>query len=556
MAFDPTTFDWWSNVITPGIGAWMGSQTGQGATQTQSNNPYFQPYQEEIANWAQNLYSQPTPQYQGQTWAGPTQYQMQGWDQLANWSQGTPYTQALSEQAGNLLNGNPFQASQNLANQNTASQQVSNNAIPTAQTLGMARDATAQFGGASAGPASMSQGQQAVNPYIGANTGQIAGVGDAYGRIYGELPSSAQQATATGASAVNNPMFGLNNPYTNQAIDAATQDVNRQFSKQVMPQLDRLMQQSGSFGNTGVQDLQRDAMSDYTRNVGNIANDMRYKDLFAQQQLGEGMANRNTGVNTFNAGAQNTASLANANAGNTFALGRAGLLGGLATSDLARGLNTQQFNAGLSQADLARNAGLAQGLGQFNANLGQQNNQFNAGAQNSMNQFNAGLGQQAGLANMAALNNMQQYGINAYNQGNQFNAAQGNNMNQFNAQQGNALNQFNAQQGNAMGMYNTGMNWNALNTGLGLNQWLNNNALNQGQVLTGVGQQQQQNLQGGLSDAYAQWAQQANAPYSQMQQYANLINSLGGNTQSTYYPGNPFIGGLGGAMTLPRLFGY
>jgi len=533
-------FDWFSDVITPALGAYLGSKGSQGATQTQSNNPYFQPYQEEIAQWAQQLYGQPAPQYQGQTWAGPTAAQMQGWDQLMGWAQGNPYTQALSQQAGNLLGGSPFQATQN-----TANQQLANNAIPSAQTLGMAKDATAQFGGASAGPAVQAKGAQASNPYIGQTSGQIAGVGDAYGRIYGELPSSASQASATSAAAVNNPLFGMDNPYTTQAIDAATQDVNRQFSKQVMPQLDRLMQQSGSFGNTGVQDMQRDAMSDYTRNVGNIANDMRYKDLFAQQQLGEGMANRSTGVNTFNAAGQNAASLANAGANNAFSLGRAGLLGGLATSDLGRGLNTQQFNAGLTQADLARNAGLAQNMGQFNADLLQQLGIYNTGAQNNMNQFNAGLGQQAGLANMGAINNMQQYGIGAYNQGNQ-----------FNANQGNSLNQFNAQQGNAMDIYNTGLNWNALNTGLGLNQWLNNNALQQGNVMTGVGTQQNQYLQGGLTDAYNQWQQQAYSPYTQMQNYANLINSFGGNTQSQYYPGSPMIGGLGGALTLPKLFGY
>jgi hypothetical protein len=75
-----------------------------------------------------------------------------------------------------------------------------------------------------------------------------------------------------------NPMLGLDNPYLAKQIDYANQDVTRAM----MPAMNQANRASGSFGNSGVADQYGKALTDaYSRN----ANDMRYKDYYAQQQL-------------------------------------------------------------------------------------------------------------------------------------------------------------------------------------------------------------------------------------------------------------------------------
>ena len=88
-----------------------------------------------------------------------------------------------------------------------------------------------------AGPA-----QTANNPYLG-QASQMAG-------------GSAGQATAT-----SNPYFGQGNPYTAQAVDAASQAATRNYNLAIAPQRDAPMARSGSFGNTGVQQMQMERRS-------------------------------------------------------------------------------------------------------------------------------------------------------------------------------------------------------------------------------------------------------------------------------------------------------
>lgn len=570
------------NWLGPAFGAYAGAKGSGGQTQTATQSPYFQPYQNEIAQEAQGLWSQGMPNYTGQTWAGPTQDTYAGWDQIANWAQGTPYAQNLGNQANWLTSGqafgqgSPFNASTNKAQstslgpQQLAGQSVANTAIPNSEYLGMAKDATAQFGGASAGNAAL-----AGNPYIGQTSQGVGSAPSAMG-LLGNAPqavtgNAASAGPASQASASSNPYFGFDNPYTDRAIADATRDMTRNFSQNTMPQIDRLMQQSGSFGNTGVQQMQQNAMSDFNRDVGDVANRMRMGDLQAQQQMGENAANRGTGVSQFNAGAQNQMGQFNAGLGQQMNLANMGAMNdmsrfgygtnaNLAMFDVGNQVGNQRFNATLGSNDLSRNAQLQQGLGTYNA-----------GSMNNMNQFNAGLAQQAGMSNANNINNMLQYGLGAYNQGQQFNAGQGNALGMYNAGQGNqmnmygvgqnnAMNQFNAGQGNAMNQFNAGQNWNAYNTGLGLNQYMDSLALNQGNAMVGIGNQQQGQAQAGLNNNYQQWQQQAMAPYNNMNWYSGMINPLnGGQTNSQYYPGNPWLGGLSGGLTfgsmMPYLFG-
>ena len=88
-----------------------------------------------------------------------------------------------------------------------------------------------------------------------------------------------------------NPMLGMDNPYLTKAIDNANADVTRAM----MPAMIQANKASGSFGNSGVADIYGKAMTDaYSKN----ANDMRYKDYYAQQQLQKDAVGNTLGFTT------------------------------------------------------------------------------------------------------------------------------------------------------------------------------------------------------------------------------------------------------------------
>jgi hypothetical protein len=112
-----------------------------------------------------------------------------------------------------------------------------------------------------------------------------------------------------------NPMLGLDNPYLQKQIDYANQDVTRAM----MPAMNQANIASGSFGNSGVADTYGKAMTDaYWKN----ANDMRYKDYYAQQQLQKDAVGNTlgftTGASAYNsAPSQNYAKTVQGNYGGT-----------------------------------------------------------------------------------------------------------------------------------------------------------------------------------------------------------------------------------------------
>jgi hypothetical protein len=105
---------------------------------------------------------------------------------------------------------------------------------------------------------------------------------------------AAQGAVQRGASGNANPMFGMDNPYTTKAIDATTSDMQRQFDRTTRPMLDAMNSRAATgFGtNSGVDEMRNVAYQGLNDQMGQVSNDMRMKDLFAQQQMGEGMAQR------------------------------------------------------------------------------------------------------------------------------------------------------------------------------------------------------------------------------------------------------------------------
>lgn len=317
---------------------------------------------------------------------------------------------------------------------------------------------------------------------------------------------------AQAGSAGTNPLAGTNNPYLNDQISASQAATTKAFNTQVMPQLDRRMQQSGSYGNANIGALQNDAIGDLGKTLGNIDSSMRFQDYTQQQQLGENALNRNQQVN-----------LANQQSGQ---------------NDLSRNLAGGFQQAGMNNGSLL-NAAMFDSTNNFGAQ------QFNAGAQNTGGMFNNTLNQAGGLANMGALNGMSQ-----------FNAQQGNGLNQFNTGQGNnMLNNYYSQQ------FQGGQN--ALNRQQGQGQFdanLDRGIYNDNMGWMSQGQQQQMNFLSqmmGYQNQGVNSAQQIqNMPLQYQQLFAQLANGFGGQGGGTSQnnQGNPWLSGAGGALTAAQLY--
>lgn len=104
--------------------------------------------------------------------------------------------------------------------------------------------------------------------------------------------NTMQQGLASGDAATKNAYAG-SNPYLQQNIDAAMGDITRNYNDAIAPGLTTQSVNSGSFGNSGAQATQQNAMNDLTKNLGNTASGMRMQDYTSQQQLAEQYANRN-----------------------------------------------------------------------------------------------------------------------------------------------------------------------------------------------------------------------------------------------------------------------
>lgn len=362
---------------------------------------------------------------------------------------------------------------------------------------------------------------QASNPYIGQTTqaaqqsrymGQTT-PGVAVNNPY--MGQSGGTVSAQNAGVERNALAGVDNPYLGRAIDAASQDAIRNYNLAVAPQRQTQMQQSGAFGNTGVQQMQLEDQRNLQNTLGNIATQARYGDYAQQLGLAENAAARGTQANQFNAAQNLGAQQFNVNARqadlarNLGATNQLGMFNaGLAQADLARNLGADMqlgmFNAGLSQADLARNSNAAMGLGMFNAGQANQLGMFGAGQQQQNNQFNAGLLNQMGQFNAGQQQQRNMYNANALNQGNQFNETL-----DYNIYNGNVANANNA-------MANQINLLNALFGAQGLGY----------------------NMAGNM---YMQ-------PLSLYGQFANTANAFGGQggVQSQNTQGNPMLGMFGG----------
>jgi hypothetical protein len=115
--------------------------------------------------------------------------------------------------------------------------------------------------------------------------------------LQGTVQGEGYRPAATNANAgAANPYAG-SNPYLQSQIDQAQGDVVRNYNMVTKPQTESAMVNSGSFGNSGLQQVQQQQQSNLVRGLGDISSNMRFQDYGLQAQLGENATNR-----LFNAG--------------------------------------------------------------------------------------------------------------------------------------------------------------------------------------------------------------------------------------------------------------
>lgn len=272
--------------------------------------------------------------------------------------------------------------------QEAASQMIQQRALTGSSDIGTARNYYNNLMGGSAAVANVAAPGTLTNinnDYLGQVTQGIS-TPDKLGQITAQTGPSSIASGGT-ATAGRNAYLGMNNPFLNNAISAAQDDVMSRLGSQF---------NKNAFGSTAHQQLS-------AKELGKVSNSMRMQDYAAQMGLSESdvarqlqtqqynIGNQNQ-LNQFNAGLQQQ----NANTQNQIAQANMGYQG----QNIQNAMTGQQFNANLSAQDLARNASIAASQGQFNAGLQGQN------IQNTMNvnQQNAAIQAANRAAQMQGLN--------------------------------------------------------------------------------------------------------------------------------------------------------
>jgi len=83
----------------------------------------------------------------------------------------------------------------------------------------------------------------------------------------------------------NNPFLGSNNPYLQSNIDATMGDMTRNYNLMVKPNTESAMAQSGSFGNSGLEQMQQNQQQNLMDSMGKTAAGMRMQDYNNQQNM-------------------------------------------------------------------------------------------------------------------------------------------------------------------------------------------------------------------------------------------------------------------------------
>lgn len=221
--------------------------------------PELKPLATTYVQRATQVANTPYQAYTGQRNADLTSTQQAGIGMIQRRAaNGSPVASAADKQAINTLNGG-YMGYQPMGNQAAG---VSN--------------ANMNAGNAYAGV--QNQNQDAFNPYAGVQN-QAAGV------------ANANAGVGNAAAGLQNAYAGQN-PYLQQQIDSAQQDVIRNYNLTSKPQMEAAMVNSGSFGNSGLQQMQQESQRNLMGQLGDISSGMRFQDYTTQQGLAENAINR------------------------------------------------------------------------------------------------------------------------------------------------------------------------------------------------------------------------------------------------------------------------
>jgi hypothetical protein len=102
-----------------------------------------------------------------------------------------------------------------------------------------------------------------------------------------EIDAAKGQLTSTinGGGFQSNPYLQQSNPYLQSSIDSAQGDLARNYNLAVKPQTESAMISSGSFGNSGLQQIQGEQQRNLAQEMGRTASNMRFADYQNQSQM-------------------------------------------------------------------------------------------------------------------------------------------------------------------------------------------------------------------------------------------------------------------------------
>lgn len=137
----------------------------------------------------------------------------------------------------------------------------------------------------------MARAQEVANTPYQASPGTAVGPNQMQTTAWDAIANRAMQGSPVNAAAQNlatntmNGGFLNNNPYLSDAISNAQGDLVKSWNMVQKPAWDTAMARSGSFGNSGIMEMNQAAQSDLQKNLGRIGTDMRLGAYNTERQM-------------------------------------------------------------------------------------------------------------------------------------------------------------------------------------------------------------------------------------------------------------------------------
>jgi hypothetical protein len=145
-------------------------------------------------------------------------------------------------------------------------------------------------------------GQSEYTPYgqstqVGANPMQQQSWQNTFNRgLQGapEVSAARTQMTDTinGGGFQSNPFLSGENPYLQSTIDSTLGDITRNYNLTTAPAMSTAQARSGSFGNSGLQQIQGEQQRNLAQELGRASSNLRYGDYQNRSQLYDNERNR------------------------------------------------------------------------------------------------------------------------------------------------------------------------------------------------------------------------------------------------------------------------